>query len=96
MLVSASAADVKENWDTKCKGCHGPDGKGNPTIGAPNLTDKIWLHGFGEETVVRAVTQGWHNVMPAQAGRLSEAQIRVLAAYVWSLSKPTTTAAASR
>ncbi len=77
-----------------CAACHGPEGKGNPALGAPNLTDKVWLHGFGEETIVRAVNQGWHNVMPAQAGRLSEAQIRVLASYVWSLSQPVTTAAA--
>jgi len=77
-----------------CAACHGPEGKGNTALGAPNLTDKTWLHGWGEEVVVHAINQGWHNVMPAQAGRLSEAQIRVLAAYVWSLSQPTTTASA--
>jgi len=79
-----------------CSACHGADGKGNIALGAPNLTDKTWLHGWGEDVIVRAVNQGWHNVMPAQAGRLSEAQIRVLAAYVWSLSQPTTTASAAK
>ena len=79
-----------------CSACHGADGKGNIALGAPNLTDKTWLHGWGEDVIVRAVNQGWHNVMPAQAGRLSEAQIRVLAAYVWSLSQPTTTASATK
>ena len=79
-----------------CSACHGADGKGNIALGAPNLTDKTWLHGWGEDVIVRAVNQGWHNVMPAQAGRLSEAQIRVLAAYVWSLSQPTTSASATK
>jgi cytochrome c oxidase cbb3-type subunit 3 len=90
------AAELGKAKFVVCAACHGPEGKGNTAIGAPNLTDKIWLHGFGEETVVRAVTQGWHNEMPAQAGRLSEAQIRVLGAYVWSLSQSTAPAAVAR
>jgi cytochrome c oxidase cbb3-type subunit III len=88
------AAQLGRSKFVACAACHGPEGKGNPALGAPNLADKTWLHGFGEETIVRAVNQGWQNVMPAQAGRLSEAQIRVLAAYVWSLSQPLTSAAA--
>lgn len=90
------ASELGKSKFVVCAACHGPEGKGNTAIGAPNLTDKIWLHGSGEETVVRAVTEGWQNVMPAQAGRLSEAQIRVLAAYVWSLSQSTAAAAATR
>ena len=88
------AAQLGKSKFVACAACHGPEGKGNTAIGAPNLADKIWLHGFGEETVVRAVTQGWQNVMPAQAGRMTEAQIRVLAAYVWSLSQSAPGAAA--
>ena len=76
-----------------CAACHGNDGKGNTALGSPNLTDKIWLHGWGEEAVVRMVTEGKHNVMPAHKDRLSEDQIRVLAAYVWSLSQSTSAAA---
>ncbi len=53
-----------------------------------NLTDKIWLHGWGEDAIVAMVNDGKTNVMPAQAGRLSDEQIHVLAAYVWSLSQP--------
>jgi cytochrome c oxidase cbb3-type subunit III len=87
------AAQLGKSKFVACAACHGPEGKGNTAIGAPNLADKIWLHGFGEETVVRAVTQGWQNVMPAQAGRMTEAQIRVLAAYVWSLSQTSAVAA---
>lgn len=70
-----------------CAGCHGADGKGNALLGAPNLTDKVWLHGWGEEAIVAMVSKGKTSEMPAQAGRLSPAQIHVLAAYVWSLSR---------
>jgi cytochrome c oxidase cbb3-type subunit 3 len=69
-----------------CAACHGPDGKGNPVIGAPNLTDKIWLHGWGEQAVINMVTQGKVNVMPPQGKLLTPAQIHVLGTYVWSLS----------
>ncbi|MCC7151948.1 MAG: cytochrome-c oxidase, cbb3-type subunit III, partial [Rubrivivax sp.] len=59
----------------------------------PNLTDKVWLHGWGEDAIVSMVVAGRNNLMPAQAGRLSPEQIHVLAGYVWSLSHPTTMAA---
>jgi cytochrome c oxidase cbb3-type subunit 3 len=69
-----------------CAACHGNDGKGNPALGAPNLTDKVWLHGWGEEAVMAMINNGKTNEMPAHGERLSAAQIHVLAAYVWSLS----------
>lgn len=69
-----------------CAACHGPDGKGNQAIGSPNLTDNIWLHGFGENAIVAMVNNGKVNQMPAQADRLNANQIHVLAAYVWGLS----------
>ncbi|BDR08546.1 Cbb3-type cytochrome c oxidase subunit [Comamonas testosteroni] len=69
-----------------CAACHGMDGKGNPALGAPNLTDDIWLHGWGEAAIVNIVNNGKHNEMPAQKEKLTEAQIAVLASYVWSLS----------
>ena len=71
---------------TVCAACHGADGKGNPAIGAPNLTDRIWLHGYGEQAIIDMVNHGKTNVMPAQGGRLTADQIHVLASYVWSLS----------
>ena len=71
-----------------CSACHGADGKGNQALGAPNLADKVWLHGWGEEAIVEMVMQGKTNVMPAQGGRLTPKQIHVLANYVWSLSQP--------
>jgi cytochrome c oxidase cbb3-type subunit 3 len=71
---------------TACAACHGIDGKGNQALGAPNLTDDVWLHGWGEQAIVNMVTAGKANEMPAQAGKLTDAQIHVLAAYVWGLS----------
>jgi len=76
-----------------CAACHGPDGKGNQAIGAPNLTDHVWLHGGGESAIVAMINTGKTNVMPAQQGKLSAEQIHVLAAYVWSLSNAPVTAA---
>ena len=75
-----------------CAACHGADGKGNAAIGAPNLADKIWLHGWGEEAIAAMVNNGKTNVMPPQGGRLTAEQIHVLAAYVWNLSQPRQTA----
>ncbi len=69
-----------------CAACHGMDGKGNTAMGAPNLTDDVWLHGWGEQAIVNMINNGKNNVMPAQAGKLTEAQIHVLAGYVWGLS----------
>ncbi|MCJ0762896.1 cytochrome-c oxidase, cbb3-type subunit III [Variovorax terrae] len=69
-----------------CAACHGANGKGNPALGAPNLTDDIWLHGWGEEAIAAMINNGKTNQMPAQAGKLTEAQIQVLTAYVWGLS----------
>jgi cytochrome c oxidase cbb3-type subunit 3 len=77
-----------------CAGCHGADGKGNQALGAPNLTDKVWLHGWGEQAIVNIITNGKNNAMPAQAARLTPEQVHVLAAYVLSLSQ--STAVASR
>ncbi len=76
-----------------CAACHGPEGKGNPALGAPNLSDKIWLHGWGEAAIVAMVNGGKTNVMPAFADRLSAEQIHVLAAYVWSRSQTSAVAA---
>ena len=69
-----------------CAACHGADGKGNQALGAANLSDKTWLHGYGEAAITAMVNNGKVNQMPAQAGKLTEAQIHVLAGYVWSLS----------
>ena len=87
------AAQLGKSKFVACAACHGPDGKGNQALGAPNLTDKVWLHGWGEDAIVAMVTGGKTNVMPAQTQRLSPEQIHVLAAYVWNLSQASTVAA---
>lgn len=79
------AALGKEKF-AACAACHGPEGKGNQTIGAPNLTDDIWLHGAGEAAIIERINYGKNNKMPAQGSRLTPEQIHVLAAYVWRFS----------
>jgi len=79
-------ANLGKEKFASCAACHGADGKGNQALGAPNLTDDIWLHGYGEAAVMNMVNNGKINQMPAQGEKLTEAQIHVLAAYVWGLS----------
>ncbi len=82
---SVRAALGKEKF-TVCAACHGIDGKGMQALGSANLTDNIWLHGYGEAAIVAMVNGGKTNVMPAHGDKFSEAQIHVLASYVWGLS----------
>jgi len=77
----------KDIYLQTCVACHGADGKGNPALGAPNLTDKVWLHGSAEPTVIETITKGRTSQMPAHKGLLDEARIHLLTAYVLSLSK---------
>ena len=79
---------------TACAACHGADGKGNQALGAPNLTDDIWLHGWGKNAIVAMINNGKVNQMPAQAGKLTDVQLHVLASYVWGLSNPAAKVAA--
>lgn len=69
-----------------CAACHGIDGKGNAALGAPNLTDDTWLHGYGEQAIVNIINTGKTGTMPGQKDKLTEAQIHVVSAYVWGLS----------
>ena len=69
-----------------CAACHGADGKGNQALGSANLTDRVWLHGWGEESIASMINAGKINQMPAQDGRLTPSQIHVLTAYVWGFS----------
>lgn len=81
---AALAAAGKDKFAI-CAACHGPEGKGNQAIGAPNLTDKIWLYGGSEETIGETIRLGRNNMMPPQLERLGEAKVHLLAAYVYSL-----------
>jgi cytochrome c oxidase cbb3-type subunit 3 len=69
-----------------CAACHGTEGKGNPQLGAPDLTNKIWLYGGSVATIVETVTKGRQGVMPAWKGVLTDAEIHLVSAYVYSLT----------
>jgi cytochrome c oxidase cbb3-type subunit 3 len=79
--AAAGAKIFAEN----CAACHGDTGKGNQELGAPNLTDKIWLYGSDEATLVQTITNGRSGVMPAWVGRLDPSTIKAMAVYVHSL-----------
>ncbi len=83
---AAKAAVGKKHFDTNCVACHGVDGKGNQLVGAPNLTDDIWLYGGEPATIRQTLRHGRNGVMPAQKDLLKEDRIHLLAAYVYSLS----------
>ena len=83
---SVRAALGKEKFIV-CAACHGPDGKGLQAIGSGNLTNQdVWLHGRGEAHIISMINNGKTNRMPPQGDKFTEAQIHVLAAYVWGLS----------
>ncbi|MFY9138875.1 cytochrome-c oxidase, cbb3-type subunit III [Zwartia sp.] len=76
----------KREYLNNCVACHGVDGKGNKALGAPNLTDDVWLYGSSEATIVNSILNGRNNRMPAQEHVLTPEQIRLLSAWVWGLS----------
>ena len=78
------AALGKKVFADNCALCHGPDGKGKRDVGAPNLTDKIWLYSSDKQTIMQGVQNGRGGVMPAWNGRLSEPIIKALIVYVYS------------
>jgi cytochrome c oxidase cbb3-type subunit III len=80
------AAQLGRSQFATCAACHGAQGQGNPALGAPNLRDDVWLHGWGEAAIVKIINEGLNNPMPPQARLLTPEQVRVLAAYVLSLS----------
>lgn len=83
---SAKAEKGAKLFAANCVVCHGADGKGNQLVGAPNLTDKIWLYGGKPATIRQSIRDGRNGVMPAQQELLKEDRIHLLAAYVYSLS----------
>jgi len=84
----AQAAAGKAQFDLYCAACHGPDGKGNQMLGAPNLSDAIWLYGGTPEIIMETITAGRNGKMPAHKDLLNVDRQRLLAAYVLSLSAP--------
>ncbi len=85
---SVRAAKGKEAFTSAgCVGCHGVDGKGMQALGAPNLTDKVWLYGSSEATIIETITLGRQNKMPSWKAFLGDAKDHLLTAYVYSLSQ---------
>lgn len=76
----------KEIYSTNCVACHGADGKGNYNVGAPNLTDDIWLYEGTPAGIRQTLRNGRNGVMPAQKERLREDKIHLLTAYIYQLS----------
>ncbi len=78
-------AEGKTVFAQNCVACHGEDAKGNREMGAPNLTDAIWLYGSGEDAIIRQVSHPKHGVMPAWEARLGDTTVKQLAIFVHSL-----------
>ena len=82
--TKAAAGQVR--FQTVCSACHGMDGKGNPLLGAPNLTDEVWLYGGDAATIKQTVINGRNGQMPAWGDKLGEQRVKLLAAYVTKLA----------
>ncbi|HLD09201.1 MAG TPA: c-type cytochrome, partial [Methylophilaceae bacterium] len=65
---------------------HGEKGTGNPAIGSANLTDRTWLYGGSEATIMETITKGRNGNMPTHELILSPEKVQMLVAYVWGLS----------
>lgn len=91
-LSRADGADLtneigKQRFETTCAACHGADGTGNQQLGAPNLTDDIWLYGHSYDDIADVVRNGRTGIMPAHEKILGQDKVHILAAYVYSLSQ---------
>ncbi len=83
----AQAAAGKTVFQTYCVACHGTEGRGNPALGAPNLTNGIWLYGGSQEQIAQTLRSGRNGMMPAFAETLSEDKIHILTAYIYGLPR---------
>lgn len=82
-----AAARGKTQFEAVCAACHQADGTGNPALGAPNLTNRIWLYGGSRKSIIESITIGRNGVMPAHREFLGEDRVHVLTAYIYSLSQ---------
>jgi cytochrome c oxidase cbb3-type subunit 3 len=83
---ATKAAAGQVHFQTLCSACHGMDGKGNPLLGAPNLTDEIWLYGGDAATLKQTLMYGRNGQMPAWGDKLGEQRVKLLAAYATKLA----------
>jgi len=86
-LPAGDLANGQAKFQTICSACHGVDGRGNQQLGAPNLTDRIWLNGGSVIAVRESIANGRHGEMPAHLERLGATRVNLLAAYVVSLGR---------
>lgn len=88
-MVEADAAAMSSQpmYVALCSACHLPTGTGNPMLGAPNLSDDIWLYGSSDADIRHTITQGRHGIMPPHGELLGDNRSKILAAYVASLSR---------
>lgn len=99
-VVSLSGGKAPEDWvsagkqrfETICAACHGVEGRGNELLGAPNLTDDVWLHGRDFASIQATIRNGRDNQMPGHLEMLGDAKVKLLAAYVMSLGGSTPSA----
>ena len=82
----ALAARGKTRFEGICAACHGVDGNGNPALGAPDLSDDVWLYGGDFESIKTAITKGRAGQMPAHRELIGETRARLVGAWIWSLS----------
>jgi len=85
--IEELAEKGKVKFQTFCVACHGPEGKGNTALGAPDLTDSTWLYGGSITRIAESIANGRNGQMPAQQERLGDDKIHLLTAYVYSLSQ---------
>jgi cytochrome c oxidase cbb3-type subunit 3 len=83
----ATKAAAGEARFALCAGCHMPNGQGNQMLGAPNLTDNVWLYGASRAAIRKSVVEGRNGVMPAHKDFLGEPKVHLVAAYVLSLGQ---------
>jgi len=94
-VLSLNGRDVDEAqiaagetvYQTYCVACHGAEGLGNPALGAPNLTNGVWLYGGSEEQLAHSIRAGRNGMMPAFKDTLSEDKIHIISAYVYGLNQ---------
>lgn len=95
--TSPEAAKAGEaTYKQICIACHGPEAKGNQALGAPNLTDDIWLYGGTAAAIEEGINKGRAGMMPAQKALLGEARVHLLAAYVYAQSREAATVPAKQ
>jgi cytochrome c oxidase cbb3-type subunit 3 len=84
---AALATAGETRYQQVCAACHGLDGKGMAVLGAPNLTDDVWIYGGDAATIKQTIVAGRNGQMPAWNDKLGEQRVKLLAAYVTRLAQ---------